>query len=450
MLSARARFEVGYRTRTRIGAFALVGLVACSGSDNPSKPADPTPPFDPTPPGATYLQLQSVYVGLRTSCGVATNGEAYCWGSDASADLGRGTVTSSERCGVGAGTVACSTTPARVQGGPYGNVYNGGTPCALTQSGDAFCWGLNAYGERGVSTSQQVVRSPNRIPDSPAFTSLATGAQFVCGLTAAGEAYCWGGNHRGQLGNGQVSPQAGGMQHTPVPVLGGLRFTQISASDGPGSPRGFVCGVTAEGDTYCWGTNPAGQLGIGVADTLPYPQPQRVRTGVRLRSVTAGSVHACGLDAQGQAYCWGSNYAGALGRDTLKSARCNTPLYHADATGAYFYEGSCELEPIAVATSHRFRSLSAGLSRTCGVTLHGIAYCWGQLREASGAPLHTAEPVRVGGALTFRQLDAGFGNHMCGVTPTDAVYCWGPNTHGQLGNGTTQRSLEPVRVVAPR
>lgn len=240
------------------------------------------------------------------------------------------------------------------------------------------------------------------------------------------------------------------MQPTPVRVLGDLRFAMLSASDGPGSARGFTCGITTAGETYCWGTNPAGQLGIGVADTLAYPRPQRVRTPVRLQSVTAGSVHACGLDAHGQAYCWGSNVGGALGRDPLLSPQCDTPLYLVGPTGGYFFQGPCEREPVPVSTSLRFGSLSAGLSRTCGIVETGQAYCWGRLRQGPDSWLQTLEPVRVGGALRFRHLDASLGDHICGVTLDHAVYCWGPNSYGQLGDGSVQGSGTPVRVVAGR
>jgi alpha-tubulin suppressor-like RCC1 family protein len=36
--------------------------------------------------------------------------------------------------------------------------------------------------------------------------------------------------------------------------------------------------------------------------------------------------------------------------------------------------------------------------------------------------------------------------HTCGVTTDHAAYCWGGNEEGQLGNGTTKRKGEPVRV----
>jgi alpha-tubulin suppressor-like RCC1 family protein len=425
------------------GAVFLLLLAAC-GPDGPARPLTPDEPGPlPDPPG-TYLALESVHVGSVSTCGLTRSGEAFCWGADSEANLGRGVVASSEFCG----PRRCSTRPASVLGGPYVSIHNSGTSCALSRGGEAFCWGVNVHGERGVAERFAVLRSPRPISGAPPFVSLATGAQFACGVDAEGAAHCWGGNHRGQLGNGAWAG-TGVVQHTPVTVRGGIRFSQLAASDAPGSAWGFVCGLTAGGEAYCWGTNPAGQLGVGVSDTLVHPVPERVRTDLRFRSVTTGLLHACGLDDQGRAYCWGSNRGGALGRDTLLSKRCETPVYAATATGGYFYTGPCDLEPVAAHTSHRFRSLKAGLGRTCGVTVHGFAYCWGTLRLGPSTTLQTWEPVRVGGSLQFRQLDTGHSDHMCGVTPDDAVYCWGPNSFGQLGNGTMVHSMEPVRVLAP-
>jgi alpha-tubulin suppressor-like RCC1 family protein len=39
----------------------------------------------------------------------------------------------------------------------------------------------------------------------PANTTLAGGEDFTCGLTPAGEVYCWGDNAYGQLGQGTIA-----------------------------------------------------------------------------------------------------------------------------------------------------------------------------------------------------------------------------------------------------
>ena len=52
--------------------------------------------------------------------------------------------------------------------------------------------------------------------------------------------------------------------------------------------------------------------------------------------------------------------------------------------------------------------------------------------------------VDVSGAT---QIAAGQ-NHSCAVVAGGAMKCWGYNDIGQLGNGTTNNSNVPVRVLA--
>jgi alpha-tubulin suppressor-like RCC1 family protein len=50
-------------------------------------------------------------------------------------------------------------------------------------------------------------------------------------------------------------------------VAGGLTFTQI------GVGVAHSCGLTGEGDIYCWGDNQSGQLGIGSTTRHLTPVP---------------------------------------------------------------------------------------------------------------------------------------------------------------------------------
>ncbi len=117
--------------------------------------------------------------------------------------------------------------------------------------------------------------------------------------------------------------------------------------------------------------------------------------------------------------------------------------------------------PTPVAGNLRFRQISAGVSATCGVTTDFRAWCWGfggrgDLGTGDTAEHHT--PVAVAGGHQFRQVDVGF-DHACAVTtPDNRVYCWGANTDGQLGIGNRSGpdlcnfggacSLKPVAIAS--
>ena len=67
-----------------------------------------------------------------------------------------------------------------------------------------------------------------------------------------GNAYCWGFNTFGQLGDGMNVDALG-----PSPVSGGYTFATLSAG------RLHTCAVTTDGVVYCWGFNSFGELGDG-------------------------------------------------------------------------------------------------------------------------------------------------------------------------------------------
>jgi alpha-tubulin suppressor-like RCC1 family protein len=187
-------------------------------------------------------------------------------------------------------------------------------------------------------------------------------------VTTGNLAYCWGLYFAGQLGDGTTTDRP-----TPVAVVGGLRFREVSAS------FNHTCGVATGNIAYCWGDNQLGQLGDGTTIDYPgsRPTPGAVAGGLRFREVTAGEFHTCGVATGNVAYCWGADFNFQLG------------------SGALGGEG---LTPVPVAGGLRFRQLSAGGDHTCGVTTGNVAYCWGtntsgELGNGTTSPSHT--PVAV-------------------------------------------------------
>src|SRR6266566_2981848 len=251
------------------------------------------------------------------------------------------------------------------------------------------------------------------------FASVNGGYVHSCGVSTSRAAYCWGDNVFGQLGDGTAS--APWYHPSPAPVAGGLRFTMLSAG------VWHTCGVTTGGAAYCWGDNFFGQLGDGTTDRRAMPAP--VVGGFRFSTISAGHGHTCGVIAGGAAACWGDNSSGQLGTRVV------------DHT---MYRSS----PGRVVGVHGFATVSAGNVHTCGMTTHGVAYCWGynvwgQLGD--GTTTQRSIPVPVTGGLRFAVVDAG-SYFSCGVTTGGAAYCWGENLDGELGDGTTTSWSTPVRV----
>src|SRR5688572_10541592 len=168
------------------------------------------------------------------------------------------------------------------------------------------------------------------------FREMSAGGLHSCAVTEADRAYCWGAGPHGQLGSG-TTPLA---RLTPIAVIGGLAFRQISAG------REFTCGVTTGDRAYCWGFNGNGQLGDGTQTSRL--APVAVKGNHRFRRVSAGYTHACAVTTDQRAFCWG-----LLGTDLPVA------LGNGSTVGSTI--------PVRVAGGLAFRHVSAGVFHSCGV-----------------------------------------------------------------------------------
>jgi alpha-tubulin suppressor-like RCC1 family protein len=287
-----------------------------------------------------------------------------------------------------------------------------GYTCGATRQGDAYCWGYEYYGELGNGPPLEEVDSPSPVTGGLRFTQLSAGENHTCGVTKGGQAYCWG-QDNGSLGNGLPYAPA----NVPSLVVGGLTFSQVSA----GSLH--TCGVTKGGKAYCWGFGEYGQLGTDELENSASPLP--VAGGLKVRQLSAGLVHTCAVTESGEVYCWGGQYrAGSI--------------------------VEMRPSPVPVPGGLIFGQVSSGVDHSCGITRPGRAYCWGgnasgQLGTGTTGTFQPS-PVPVAGGLTFTYVSAGAG-YTCGVTKGGPAFCWGENSTGQLGNGAiggTESSPVPV------
>lgn len=106
-------------------------------------------------------------------------------------------------------------------------------------------------------------------------------------MTDGGDAYCWGSNVSGQLGNNTTTDT-----NIPVAVLGRHKFASVSAGGD------HTCGLTTGGIAYCWGNNVLGQFGDGTFENSGVPvtvsgghKELRHRQAHSLRSAPVGITH---------------------------------------------------------------------------------------------------------------------------------------------------------------
>ena len=377
-----------------------------------SSPQSPATGASPTITTLEQLSLASLASGFgaESSCGMATDGKVWCWGT-------QGVLSSRSLPGkpIGDQTVSALSTNAH--------------SCAIS-AGRVLCWGQNGSGQLGDnSTNGRSTAAP--ISSSASFTAVSTGSAHTCALATAGDIYCWGSSSDGRLGDGTAYTGL-----APIKVAGSVSFTAVSAG------RAHTCAISTSGDAYCWGANNAGQLGTGSSASAS--TPALVSGGLKFTAISAGDSHTCGIAANG-VYCWGDNTFGQIG-DGL-------PRQHAFA-------------PSLVKNSASFVTVAAGGFHTCAIAPDGKAFCWGdnttgELGDPTFVQSQSVVPIPVSGGLTFKSITVGGGGdagdyyyygpsafgYSCGITTDGVAYCWGQNTQGELGTSIlVGSSAAPLKV----
>jgi hypothetical protein len=278
----------------------------------------------------------------------------------------------------------------------------GAFACALTGTGQAFCWGANLVGQLGNGTVSGPVLVPAPVSGDLVFTTLTASGAHTCGLTAGGAAYCWGGNESGETGTGTL----GSSVLTPTPVQTALRFTRISA-EGSGSWPNSTCGLTAAGEAWCWGNNSFGQLGNDT--TTDVAAPVRVQSDVSFTSIHTGFFHSCAVATTGELWCWGRQ-------------EVSPGAFAARPVGVY-------RTPVALQETFRFTEVIGGWNYICGITAEHGGFCWGSNWNGTLSRDHytaaSADPLPVTGDHAFTAISAAGYREVHALTLDGALYRWG-------------------------
>ena len=145
-----------------------------------------------------------VAVGDRFGCAL-TPTDLLCWGDNDVGQLGRGTT----------GGYALRADRVAIDGSKVHAISAADTNACVVLDATAYCWGDNTYGQTGQAPSSTPVATPSLVHVQDPVVQVAVGSRHACAVTATGDIWCWGDNNFGELGNGTI----GGSSPTPVKVV---------------------------------------------------------------------------------------------------------------------------------------------------------------------------------------------------------------------------------------
>jgi alpha-tubulin suppressor-like RCC1 family protein len=377
--------DADFRSVRAAGGFTcsvrVVGGESCWGAVHPELFGGREAVTAPRQAAFTPRFRQVTRTGIRHGCGLEDDGRAWCWGENFFGAAGR-------REGLGAdGPVAPAPVESTLRFRDIASEWS--STCGVAMDGGLHCWGdARWFGADTASLPTCVVSSgrPRRCAPAPTRIALdvpveriVMGAGRACALTDEGEAWCWGENVGsglepfGVLGVGDDSSE---FVPAPRPVVGGLRFREVQLF----LRNSVACGMVQGEGPYCWGGVPS-LLPVDDADrerARTQPTPLRPSDGVTFTALAVGRGHACALDTDRRAWCWGANgEGGALGNASDDFSRT----------------------PVPVLGGLRFERLAAGDGFTCGIAADG-AWCWGENgagQLGDGSTTDRPIPVRVAG-----------------------------------------------------
>ena len=441
-----------------------------------------------------------VYGTKHTRCVILDVGDVVCWGASSA----NGEIPNSHGVGYVGWTnpthwslqddyppidLGGRKAFALAAGGGSANQFQ----CAMLSAADCDvcrdeirCWGANGHGQLGYGDTRtrgivdgdfaRDVVDLGAIGVHPAFEvggyeraaeptppdaieALTVCGFSTCAIVALGRVVCWGRDNAGQLGAFKGSDVYSAAEAVPV-------FFGYDESHGPARDYTFfakqvscgdeaACAILEDESLACWGTNIAGQLGIGgstgfrglsVSDdpnglTSRVPVLDRGGAPAKIVNHCQGRNFGCAATSEGETWCWGEESHGVLGSG--KNTGALTPPTRVDL-GAD--ENGAPLRAVA---------LSCAKQAVCAVFDDGRTKCWGnnikrQLGYWHGSDTDKLgdEPGEMGDALPF--LHAGEGrrvlklsagsNWFCALLDTREVKCWGSNTYGNLGLNTNDDS----------
>ena len=285
----------------------------------------------------------------------------------------------------------------------------------LTADGTLWAAGYNQYGQLGNGMSAPI-SNPTPISVASNVLAVAAGYQHSLFVTADGTLWAMGYNNFGQLGNGTDS----GNSPNPTPVSVGSNVVAVAAG------FGHSLFLKSDGTLWAMGMNYNGQLGN---TKYPYGSDLPISVTSNVVATAAGYEHSLFLKNDGRLWAMGYNIYGQLG--------------NGDITGSNVLSPQCVASNVV--------TVSAGGNHSLFVTADGTVWAmgwnnYGQLGNGTTSG-NNSNPTPISVASNGVATAAGY-EHSLFLKNDGTLWAMGYNIYGQLGNGTTISTNQPVLVAS--
>ena len=360
-------------------------------------------------PVAIYnnLSFTKVIAGSDSIYGLKEDGTVWSWGRNDRGQLGDGTETN-------------RISPVSVIGNIiFNDIFcSGETVIGIRRSDDtAWAWGDNTNYQLGIGDYTNRSSPTSVLGDNKYKEIYINGNAFVVGVSKTNQAWAWGLNSYGQLGDGTIINKS-----SPVSVLGGISYKQIVTSNGNSNVYGLnLLTLTA----WAWGDNTSGQLGTG--NNTSYSSPVSVVGGIQFSQLNSiGGIE----NGTGHLWTWGTNNYGLLGNGSLASYS----------------------SPVSVIGNRSYiKFITDGESCFAINGLDGSLWAWGYNdygQLGTGNTTHYSSPVSVLGGISFKDIKINNNYTIMGIRGSDtSLWAWGNNANGQLGNNSIISCQSPVGIA---
>ena len=257
-----------------------------------------------------FMSANQISGGWSRSCAIASDDKAYCWGYNSEGNLGNNS-TANSRVPVAVNTsgVLAGKTIKQIS-----------SSCAIASDDKAYCWGLGSAGRLGnnstADSSIPVAVDTSGVLAGKTIKQISTGGTHNCAIASDDKAYCWGYNSEGNLGNNSTANSRVPVAVNTSGVLAGKTIKQISAGSS------YTCAIASDDKAYCWGSGGVLGNNSSVSSKVPVAvNTSGVLAGKTIKQISAGSSHTCAIASDDKAYCWGSNDFGRLGNNSTANSR---------------------------------------------------------------------------------------------------------------------------------